>query len=146
MNIPRAADIFRAAADVQRLFPAGFNVLAECMKHGIRAVRVTDGGFFDIEAAYDPEAEEIELNAVPDRRALAEVLSRRHGIRIDPTEEIVWRFFHECGHHVRRRQLLAIEGSRALIFSRSSEVLVEEREAEAYAKRRFLEWKRRDRG
>ena len=140
MNKARAADIFRAVAEVQKLFPVGFNPIRECLKHGVGEVRLKDGGIFRIAASYDPEEKAIEIDPGIDREKIAGVLFRRHGIAVKPGEVHLWMFLHELGHHLRRERLLGVE-NRNVMFSPTPRNMEEEREAEAYARRRFVEWK-----
>ena len=134
-------ELFQGIAEVQSLFPAGFNPIRECLKHGVGEVRLKDGGIFRIAASYDPEEKAIEIDPGIDREKIAGVLFRRHGIAVKPGEVHLWMFLHELGHHLRRERLLGVE-NRNVMFSPTPRNMEEEREAEAYAKRRFLEWRK----
>ena len=62
MSRASAADIFRSIAKVQGLFPPGFNVLTECVRHGVKAIRLKRLAVLDVPACYDPEEKAIELD------------------------------------------------------------------------------------
>lgn len=124
---------------VQSLFPPGFSVLAEMLRHGVKAIRLTDGGFLRYSAAYDPEEQAIELNPNLDRERLARVISERNGVRLEPGEVILWAFLHELGHHKRRR---ARSGVLNAALNPSGENQLEDWLAEQYARKRFLAWRR----
>ena len=141
MSGASAAELLRGIAAMQALFPSGFNVLTECIRHGVGEVRLKDGGIFRIAARYDPEEKAIEIDPGIDREKIAGVLFRRHGIAVKPNEVFVWLLYHELSHHSRRERLLG-RRERNVLFSPTPEVLEEEREAESYAKRRFIEWRK----
>ncbi len=123
-------DFFEAHANVRRLFPRGFNVLSECLKHDVRAVRLKRWGLLEVPACYGEG--EIILDPDTDVKRLAGVISRRNGIRIDPEDVFVWLFLHEVGHHVRRH-----------VYKPSNRDPWEEKKAEEFAKQEFLRWKER---
>jgi hypothetical protein len=126
----RIAEVFKTLAAVQSLFLRGFHPITESMKHGVKTIRLKRWVFLDVPACYDPAEKEICLDPNADVEHLSGILTRRHGIRVEPGEVHLWLFFHEVRHHQRRH------------LGRSLRDPWEEREAEAYAKRRFVEWKR----
>jgi len=123
-------DFFEAHANVQSLFPRGFNVLSVALKYGIRSVRLKRWRWVDTPACYGEE--EIILDPDADVKRLAGLISRRNGVRIEPEEVFVWLFLHEVGHHVRRH-----------VYQPSNRDPWEEKKAEEFAKQEFLRWKER---
>jgi hypothetical protein len=133
--------LLRGIAELLALFPPDSGVLTECIRHGVGEVRLKDGGIFRIAASYDPEEKAIEIDPGIDREKIAAEISRRHGIAVKPGEVHLWMFLHELGHHLRRERLLG-RRDRNVLFSPTPRNLEEERQAEAYAKRRFIEWRK----
>jgi len=85
-------------------------------------------------AEYDIDRDEILLNGGADREAMASYYSRLLGRQVEAEAAFVLTIFHELAHWDRRKHLDAIkdcEPARAEA----------EREANAYAAKRFLDWK-----
>jgi hypothetical protein len=69
------------------------------------------------------------------------------GVKVTASDLFVWVLYHELAHHLRRRNLLPMSRRNATLgalgAAEGEAVSMEEHEAEAYAKRKFMEWKRR---
>lgn len=142
-----AADILRAAASMQDLFPPGFPAVPECLKAGVRTVRLKKGILFGINASFDPEEMAIDINLEADREKIVATVRRRTRIEIKAEEAFAWLLLHELGHCLRRKQVLSMSrrstfGGGDLSFFDREEIDREESAADEYAKERFRKWKR----
>ena len=134
-------DLLQRIAKVRALFPPDFPVMGEAVAHGLEEIRLKRGGIFGVVAAYVPEEKAIELDPNIDRERIALLIGRRHGIAVEPGEVFVWLFYHELSHHLRRQRLLGVR-ERNVAFAPTEANMEEERQAEQYAKARFIEWRR----
>ena len=145
-------ELLRNLARVQAVFPPGFPFASEALSAGVESLRLRRG-IFGIASCYDPETGQIDLDPEADWGKIALQVGRRHGLKLTPEDARAFAFLHECGHARRRKQvlgmprrnLLGIGGSElSLSFFLADHIAIgnEEHEAESFAKKRFLEWKR----
>lgn len=143
-------ELFRGIAEVQALFPAGFNPIRECLKAGVSQIELGALGVYSkAPGSYDPDEQAIRLDpglSALDREQLAREINKRHrGLGVTSEDVYVFVLFHELAHHLRRRRLLGMPRRNGLLarlsFWEREEIFGEEYEAEAYARKRFLEWK-----
>jgi hypothetical protein len=135
-----------ALVRLQELFPPGFPAVSECLKAGVRSVRLRKGILFGINASFDPEEMTIDINLEADREQIVATARRRTGVEIKAEEAFAWLLLHEIGHCRRRDQVLALPrrntiGASGFSFFDGAELAREEYEADTFAKGRLLGWR-----
>ena len=145
-------ELFRGIAEVQALFPADFNPIAEAMKAGVSTVKLGALGVYSkAPGSYDPEEQAIRLDpglSALDRERLAGVINKRHrGLNVTSEDVFVFVLYHELAHHRQRRRLLGMPRRNGLLarlsFWEAEEISTEEMAAEEFAKENFLKWKQK---
>ena len=142
--------LLRNLERVQALFPPGFSPVVECLKVGLDRIELGGLGLYrKVPGSYDAEEKAIRLNpdlSDSEKSELAAGISRRNGVTITAADLFVWVFFHEAAHHLRRRNVLAMSRRNVLGgglgLAEGEALCYEEAEAESYARRRFLAWKK----
>jgi hypothetical protein len=133
---------------VQDLFPANFNVLEECLRHGVKRVGLEVRSLRPSPAMCLVDEAEISFDptffSVDGRQLAARGIFARTGATVDPAEVAVWAFYHEVAH-LKRGPARAVRqplfGRRSLMDSIF--VSEEERACEEFAKWEFRKWKQR---
>jgi hypothetical protein len=144
-------ELLRNLGRLQALFPPGFNVAAECLRAGIEKIELASTGVYSKSPGmYCAEGKTIRLDpdlTDHDRAQLARKINHRHrGLGVTSEDVFVFVVLHELGHHVRRRNLLAMDRRNmlggGLGLAEGETICMEEHEAEQFAMRRFVEWKK----
>lgn len=114
-------------------------IIDECFENHIR-VKVVPSLSDNKWAEYNIESDEILFNASTDRRKLAQHLSERAGITVEPEMVFIYVLYHEIYHFNQRKHLNKIKDIQKLkeVWSFRREM---EAEAEDYAIRKFWDWK-----
>jgi hypothetical protein len=137
----RLAKYFEALAEIRKHFPPGFSVIAMCMKHGVSSIRLEEDWLLGSAGSYLAEEGRITLDPDLDREKIVAQVRKRHGLRIEKTEAMLWVFLHELGHAVRRNTLLGTKDRNARLHP-TAENEREDQLAEEFARKEYLRWKR----
>ena len=130
----RLKELFDLLAEINHLLPAGL-VVREMFAHQISAIELYEYWVRPYWGTCDAETGKIRINPSIDREKAAETLSARWGMRVEPEEVYVAIFYHEVHHFIHRKELERVKGC-------PDDRAEAEREADQYARTKFLEWRK----